>query len=164
MNCPAGPQGRVRRSSVPRMREPNGKPTGRALMAPRSIAQMVCSVDMALERPSCPTVKLAGFGKTRVNRLQEARASTGKDWAESSAGIGQHCCLVRARRRLYGVGAAAHRRGTVPQTQPARLCRLLPTGPRPSRSRHLVTPPPERPYVRINVAPPAMPCGPCAVP
>jgi len=42
---------------------------GPALPAARPIAQMVCRVDMALERPASPTVKVANFGKARVNRM-----------------------------------------------------------------------------------------------
>jgi hypothetical protein len=41
--CPAGPQGRIRRRSVPRMRVAAGS----AVPAARSIAQMVCRVDIA---------------------------------------------------------------------------------------------------------------------
>jgi len=42
---------------------------GSAAAAARSIAQMVCGVDMALKLPSSPTVKVANFGKVHVNRM-----------------------------------------------------------------------------------------------
>src|SRR6476659_11228774 len=44
--CPVGPQGRIRRRSVPRMREA-AEP---ACPAVRSVAQMICRVDMAVPR------------------------------------------------------------------------------------------------------------------
>lgn len=40
--------------------------------AARSIAQMVCRVDIALV-PSCSTVKVADQGKARVNRTPKAQ-------------------------------------------------------------------------------------------
>ena len=53
------------------MRVVNGRPTGSAVAAARSIAQISWRVDMALELPSFSTVKVAGFGKVRVNRIVE---------------------------------------------------------------------------------------------
>ena len=44
--CPAGPQGRISRRSVPRMRV-----AAEPACAARSIAQMVCRVDIALRNP-----------------------------------------------------------------------------------------------------------------
>jgi hypothetical protein len=44
--CPAGPQGRIRRRSVPRMRDA----AEAACPAVRSVAQMICRVDMAVPR------------------------------------------------------------------------------------------------------------------
>ncbi len=42
---------------------------GRAVAAPRSIAQTGWRVDMALKVPSSSTVMVANFGKARVNRM-----------------------------------------------------------------------------------------------
>jgi len=56
-----------------------------ALGAVRSIAQMVCRVDIASNRPSSPAVRVAGFGKARVNRRWNAAASSGKSPRKASA-------------------------------------------------------------------------------
>ena len=60
--CPAGPQGRIRRRSVPRMRVAAGS----ALPAARSIAQICCRVVIASE-PSSSPAKVAELGKVHVN-------------------------------------------------------------------------------------------------
>ena len=60
--CPAGPQGRIRRRSVPRMREA-AEP---AYPAVRPIARIFLRVDMECSLVS--SVNLTGLGKARVNR------------------------------------------------------------------------------------------------
>jgi hypothetical protein len=62
------------------MRVAAGSANAMDLAAARSIAQLVCSVDMALERPSYPAVKVADIGKARVNRVWKAHllAETGR--------------------------------------------------------------------------------------
>ena len=89
--CPAGPQGRIRRRSVPRMREAAAP----ALPAVRSIAQISWRVDMVLWSllSLVSPVNLTDSGKARVNR--EA-ACSGKRARKSSAvsqemAIGQKC-------------------------------------------------------------------------
>src|SRR5262249_2211328 len=74
---PAGPQGRIRRRSVPRMREAAAP----ALPAARSIAQISWRADM-IRVSSLSTVNLTDSGKARVNR--EA-ACSGKRRRKSSA-------------------------------------------------------------------------------
>jgi len=55
-----------------------------ACPAVRSIAQMVCRVDIASNRPSSPAVRVAGFGKARVNRRWNGPASSGKSLRNAS--------------------------------------------------------------------------------
>src|SRR6185437_6998285 len=91
---PAGPQGQVRRRSLPRMRVA----VGPAAAAARSIAQDLWRVDMALSIPSYSTSRVARFGKTRVNpRGVDVfyRTRTG----QIKPGLGQQCCQFSLVRR-----------------------------------------------------------------
>ena len=64
---PAGPQGRIRRRSVPRIRVAAGP----ALAAAGSIAQMVCSVDIG-KSTLFSTARIGDFGKVRVKSRADA--------------------------------------------------------------------------------------------
>ena len=70
--CPAGPQGRIRRRSEPRMRVAAEPAKPWKLAAVRSIAHICWRVVMALKSPSWSAAKVAEQGKTRVNRRSEA--------------------------------------------------------------------------------------------
>src|SRR5262249_18562314 len=74
--CPVGPQGRIRRRSVPRMREAADPDP-----AVRPIARIFLRVDMECSLIS--SVNLTGLGNARVNRP----AFSGKGQSKSSAPV-----------------------------------------------------------------------------
>src|SRR4029079_12032385 len=91
--CPAGPQGRIRRRSVPRMRD-SAEP---AYPAVRPIARIFLRVDMECSLIS--SVNLTGLGKARVNRpaFSEKRKS-------KSSARNRHSLLPICAHRLHRTG------------------------------------------------------------
>lgn len=69
------------------------EPAAPALPAVRSIAQLVCRVDMALGSSLSATVNLANSGKARVNRGPLVAESRGADqaWADDGSEMVTHC-------------------------------------------------------------------------